>query len=87
VATVLGLLLVAPILLSAIPWKPLTYMFPFLPGVAGQQVTQTDEQLAQAASFSVVGADLSAWQGYAVVLVWVLAILVPAAILLKKRDA
>lgn len=87
VATVLGLLLVAPILLSAIPWKPLTYMFPFLPGVAGQQVTQTDAQLAESASFSDIGADLSAWQGYAVLLVWVLAILIPAAILLKKRDA
>ena len=52
-ATVLGLLLVAPILFSAIPWKPLTYMFPFLPGVAGQQLTQTDAQLeAAAASFT-----------------------------------
>ena len=87
VATVLGLLLVAPILLSAIPWKPLTYMFPFLPGVAGQQVTQTDAQLAESASFSDVGADLTAWQGYAVLVAWVLAILIPAAILLRKRDA
>ena len=78
---------VVVILLSAIPWKPLTYMFPFLPGVAGQQVTQTDAQLAESAQFSDIGADLSAWQGYAVLLVWVLAILVPAAILLKKRDA
>jgi ABC-2 type transport system permease protein len=87
VATVLGLLLVAPILLSAIPWKPLTYMFPFLPGVAGQQVTQTDAQLAEAAKQSAIGADLSAWQGYGVLLAWVLVILIPAAVLLKKRDA
>ena len=31
-ATVLGLLLVAPILFSAIPWKPLQQANPFLPG-------------------------------------------------------
>ncbi len=87
VATVLGLLLVAPILFGAIPWKPLTYMFPFLPGVAGQQVTQTDAQLELAASASPIGADLSAWQGYGVLLAWIVAILVPAAILLRRRDA
>jgi ABC-2 type transport system permease protein len=87
VATVLGLLLVAPILFGAIPWKPLTYMFPFLPGVAGQQVTQTDAQLADAAAASPIGADLSAWQGYGVLLVWIVVILTAAAVLLKKRDA
>ncbi|WP_028047354.1 ABC transporter permease subunit [Cellulomonas sp. URHE0023] len=87
VATVLGLLLVAPILFSAIPWKPLTYMFPFLPGVAGQQVTQTDAQLADAAASSPIGADLSAWQGYGVLLLWIVLTLTAASVLLKKRDA
>ena len=86
VATVLGLLLVAPILFQ-IPWKPLAYMMPFLPGVAGQQVTQTDAQLAFAAEQTDIGADLTAWQGYGVLLIWVAVILGLAAVLLKKRDA
>ncbi|WP_456844531.1 ABC transporter permease subunit [Cellulomonas sp. P5_C6] len=86
-ATVLGLLLVAPIIFGAIPWKPLTYMFPFLPGVAGQQLTQTDAQLEAAAAASPIGADLTAWQGYGVLLLWVAIVLGVAAVLLKKRDA
>ncbi|MET0788752.1 MAG: ABC transporter permease subunit [Cellulomonas sp.] len=86
-ATVLGLLLVAPILLSAIPWKPLTYMFPFLPGVAGQQLTQTQAQLEVSAAASPIGADLTAWQGYGVLVLWVVVVLGVAAVLLKKRDA
>ncbi|WP_456823175.1 ABC transporter permease subunit [Cellulomonas sp. P5_E12] len=87
IATVLGLLLVAPILFSSIPWKPLTYMFPFLPGIAGQQLTQTDAQLEAAAASSPIGADLTAWQGYGVLVIWVVVVLGVAAILLKKRDA
>ena len=54
-ATVLGLLLVAPILFSSIPWKPLQQAFPFLPGVAGQQFTQTTEQLEVSAEASTSG--------------------------------
>ncbi|WP_456787917.1 ABC transporter permease subunit [Cellulomonas sp. P5_C5] len=87
IATVLGLLLVAPILFSSIPWKPLTLMFPFLPGIAGQQLTQTQSQLEAAAEFSDIGADLSAWEGYGVLVLWVVIVLGAAAVLLKKRDA
>ena len=87
VATVLGLLLVAPIIFTAIPWKPLTVTSPFLPGLAGQQVTYTDAALEQSAGFSDVGVDLTAWQGYGVLVVWVVLILGTAAVLLKRRDA
>lgn len=86
-ATVLGALLVLPILLSAIPWKPLQYVFPFLPNVAGSQITQTDAQIEAAAQASTVGADLSAWQGYGVLVAYVVVVLAVAAVLLKKRDA
>jgi ABC-2 type transport system permease protein len=86
-ATVLGLLLVAPILFSAIPWEPLQLANPFLPGVAGQQFTQTTEQLEMAASFSDVGVDLTAWQGYGVLVLWIVVVLGVAAVLLRKRDA
>ena len=87
-ATVLGVLLVAPILFSAIPWKPLQQAFPFLPGVSGQQFTQTTEQLEAAAAASEAGVvDLSAWAGYGVLIAWVVVILGVAAVLLKRRDA
>jgi len=86
-ATVLGLLLVAPILFSSIPWKPLQQAFPFLPGVAGQQFTQTTEQLEASAAASTVGADLTAWAGYGVLVLWVVIVLGAAAVLLKRRDA
>ncbi|WP_315098224.1 ABC transporter permease subunit [uncultured Cellulomonas sp.] len=86
-ATVLGLLLVAPILFGAIPWKPLQYANPFLPGVAGQQFTQTNEQLEATAAFSDVGADLTAWQGYGVLVLWIVLVLGVAAVLLRRRDA
>jgi len=87
-ATVLGVLLVAPILFSAIPWKPLQQAFPFLPGVAGQQFTQTTEQLEAAAASSGPGiVDLSAWAGYGVLIAWIVLILGVAAVLLKRRDA
>jgi ABC-2 type transport system permease protein len=86
-ATVLGLLLVAPILFGAIPWKPLQLANPFLPGVAGQQFTQTQAQLEASASFSDVGADLTAWQGYGVLVLWIVVVLGVAAVLLKRRDA
>ncbi len=85
-ATVLGLLLVAPILFSAIPWEPLQKSAPFLPGVAGQQFTQTNEQLAAAASPGGP-VDLTAWQGYGVLVLWVVIVLGVAAVLLKRRDA
>ena len=87
-ATVLGVLLVAPILFSAIPWKPLQQAFPFLPGVAGQQFTQTTEQLEVAAASSGPGVvDLTAWAGYGVLIAWIVVILGVAAVLLKRRDA
>ena len=85
-ATVLGLLLVAPILFSAIPWQPLQEAAPFLPGVAGQQLTQTNEQIEQAASFSDTTV-LTALEGYGVLILWVVLVLGAAAVLLKKRDA
>ena len=85
-ATVLGLLLVAPILFSAIPWKPLQEANPFLPGVAGQQFTQTTEQIETAAQFSD-GTVLTAWQGYGVLVLWIVVVLGVAAVLLKRRDA
>lgn len=87
VATILGLLLVLPIVFSLVPWKPLQYVLPFLPGAAGQQITMTDASLEAQAAASTVGVDLSAWEGYGVLVLWVVVVLGVAAILMKKRDA
>ena len=66
---------------------PLTEMSPFLPNVAGAQVTQTSEQIAQAASFNPDIISLTAWQGFGVLAAYVVVLLAAAAVLLRRRDA
>jgi ABC-2 type transport system permease protein len=87
VATVLGLLLVLPIVFQLVPWNPLKYMAPFLPGAAGQQITQTDAAIQAQDAATTVGVTLTAWEGYGVLAAWVVVVLVISAVLLKKRDA
>ena len=87
VSTILGLLLVIPLIFGLVPWKPLKYVEPFLPGNAGQKITMTDAQNAAQAAGNTVGANLTAWQGYGVLVAWVVVVLGVAAYLLKKRDA
>ncbi|GCE77491.1 ABC transporter permease [Cellulomonas biazotea] len=85
-ATVLGLLLVIETVMSAIPWKPLQYISPFLPATAGSKITQPDELNDMMNSMSEVGANLSAWQGYGVLVAWVVVLVALAAFLMKRRD-
>jgi ABC-2 type transport system permease protein len=84
-ATVLGLLLVVQNLFM-IPWKPLQYINPFLPGTAGVRILMTQSSL-NAMTPGSVGATLSPWQGYAVLLAWVAVLLAVAAVLLRRRNA
>jgi ABC-2 type transport system permease protein len=84
-ATVLGLLLVVQNLFM-IPWKPLQYISPFLPGTAGVRIVMTQASLDTMTAGSV-GAVLSPWQGYAVLLAWVAVLLAVAAVLLRRRNA
>lgn len=87
IAFVLGALLVLPLLFQ-IPWKPLQEMQPFLPGVAGSTITQTDAQVVAGwDQFPDGVAHLTAWQGYAVLLGYLVVILVAAIVRLKKSDA
>jgi ABC-2 type transport system permease protein len=80
---VLGLLLVVPTL-GVIPWRPLQLVTPFLPGAAGARILMPTQisMLSQAG----VGAVLSPWQGYAVLLAWVAVLLTTAAVLLRRRN-
>ena len=86
ITTTLGILLVLPILFSLIPWEPLQDLTPFLPNVAGSQITLTDAMIEQQAGFtgSVV---LSAWQGFGVLLAYLVVVLAAGAWLTKRRAA
>ncbi|GIG19645.1 ABC transporter permease [Cellulomonas chitinilytica] len=87
IATVLGALLILPIMFSAIPWEPLHKIMPFLPNVAGAQVTQTNDQIAAMAAAQPDVITLSAWAGFGVLAAYVVVVLAAAAVLLKRRDA
>ncbi|ROS23001.1 ABC transporter permease subunit [Cellulomonas sp. PhB150] len=87
IAIVLGALLVLPLLFQ-IPWKPLQEMQPFLPGIAGSTITQTDAQVeAGWDQFPPGVAHLTAWEGYAVLAAYLVVVLVAALVRLKKSDA
>ena len=47
----------------------------------------TDQQIAQMQTGQTIGAQLTAWEGYGVLVAWVVVVLAVAAVLLKKRDA
>ncbi|MGV8967036.1 MAG: ABC transporter permease subunit [Cellulomonas sp.] len=85
-ATVLGLLLVVENLFQ-IPWKPLQYISPLMPGTAGIKILQPQAEIDMMAQMTERGADLSAWQGYGVLVIWTIALLAIAALLMKRRDA
>ncbi|WP_029291845.1 ABC transporter permease subunit [Cellulomonas sp. HZM] len=87
IATVLGLILVLPILFQ-IPWRPLQLIQPFLPGVAGSLITETDAQIAQANDMAAHGVvQFTAWQGYGLLVGYVVLVLAAAWVRLKKTDA
>jgi ABC-2 type transport system permease protein len=86
-ATVLGLMLVIEPVVAAVPWQPLRYVSPFLPSSAGGKVLQPDMVIDLQNSASSVGADLTAWQGFGVLVAWVVVTYALAALLLRRRDA
>jgi len=86
-ATILGLLLIIENVLNAIPWEPLHYVAPLLPGSAGSRITQSDAVVQTINDQWDVGPNLSAWQGYGVLVAWVVVIIAIAAFRLKRKDA
>lgn len=84
-ATVLGLLLVLENLFF-IPWKPLSYIHPFLPSTAGGKIISSDSSIVSQNN-GMNGPDFTAWQGYGVMVAWVALLLGFAIWRLKKRDA
>lgn len=85
-AVVLGLLLVVETAFSAIPWRPLQVISPFLPSTAGGRLTQDAATIEGMDRFSEF-ATLTPWQGYGVLVAWVVVLLAVGAVLLRRRDA
>ena len=83
-AVVLGWLLVVEPLIGALPLGFLEKISPFMPGTAGGRLLMTSDQLALDLPNRV---DLSAWQGYGVLVLWTVVLLTLGALLLKRRDA
>jgi ABC-type transport system involved in multi-copper enzyme maturation permease subunit len=78
VSTVIGLILVVPILVSLIPGTIAAHVKAYLPTQAGVLIGQTAQQ---------PGDLLSPWQGFGVFCLWTVALLVACGWLLKSRDA
>ncbi len=83
---VLGLLLVLENVFAALPFRFFEVVSPFLPSTAGSRVQFTDDSIANLDAMTQ-GAHLGPWQGYGVLVAWVVLLLVPAAVLMRRRDA
>lgn len=87
---VLTLLLVIENALTALAqlvWKWLQHVTPFLPSSAGSRLTMSEDQIKSLNDANIYHVHLTAWQGYAVLVVWVVVILAFAAVRLRSRDA
>jgi len=85
-ATIFGLLLVAPVIFGVIPWSVLEKIGPFMPSTAGEKIL-TSQSLIEASRATATGAVLSPWQGYGILVAWGVVLLAVAAVLLRRRDA
>jgi ABC-2 type transport system permease protein len=84
-ATVLGLILLS----RTCPGDPrvvLRNLSSFLPSTAGHQITTTQPTIDQLRATSTVTRPRP-WQGYGVMILWVVIRLAAAAVLLRRRDA
>lgn len=78
IATVIGVVLVLPILTSLLPGSWGAHIDAYLPEQAGSKVFGARPEVAQL---------LSAWEGFGVFCLWTFVLLVLAAWLLQRRDA
>lgn len=82
---VIALLLVVENILMIIPLRAIEVVSPFLPSSAGRRVL-FDQEMIAALDAATSGAHLTPWQGFAVLAAWVVALLVLATVLLRRRD-
>ncbi|WP_147918178.1 ABC transporter permease [Ruania zhangjianzhongii] len=76
IAVVLGLIIVLPIL-TTIPLDFIDTIAPYFPSAAGERIVMGE----------MTGAVLTPWQGYGVFMIYVVAALAAAGVLLRRRDA
>jgi ABC-2 type transport system permease protein len=77
IAALFGLLLIAPIIVGALPASWSNTVGPYLPGTAGTALW----------TLRADGHVLAPWAGFGVFWAWTAAALVAAAVVLKRRDA
>ncbi len=84
-AVVLGMLLVVENVFAALPFRFFELISPFLPSTAGTRVLSG----AQSVSMNVGATTphLTPWEGYGVLVAWVVVLATSAVILLRRRDA
>lgn len=76
IAVVLGLIIVLPIL-TTIPLDFIETIAPYFPSAAGERIVMGEMD----------GAVLTPWQGFGVFMIYVVAALAAAGVLLRRRDA
>ncbi|EYR63378.1 ABC transporter permease [Actinotalea ferrariae CF5-4] len=86
IATVVGLLLVVENVFMLVPLRLFEVVSPFLPATAGARIMYDETMLTMIDTMSE-GAVLTPWQGYGVMVAWVVVLLGAAAVLLRRRDA
>lgn len=85
-AIVLGLLLVVENVFSALSFRFFQVTSPFLPGRAAAQLLTEDQFLTGGPTFHDT-VHLTPWQGYGVLVAWVVVLLVAAGVVMRRRDA
>lgn len=78
IATVIGIVLVLPIVMDLIPGSVAHRIAGYLPTTAGTLIAQTARQ---------PGDVLSPWQGFGIFCLWTVVLLIACAVLLDRRDA
>ena len=86
IAIAVGLVLVIETVLAAIPLRIFELVSPFLPATAGGQLVLDESMLRFMAEMSN-GPVLTPWQGYGVLVAWVVALLGTAVLVTRRRDA
>lgn len=85
ITAMFGLVFVVEPAFSYVPWRPLQELAAYLPTAAGSRLI-TSDALGSFVS-GTQSTTLGPWAGYGVLLAWAAAVLVVAAVLLRRRDA
>src|SRR5690554_6441687 len=86
-AAVLGLLLVVEVVFASVPLRFFEIVSPYLPSTAGQQLLSAGGDAADYETGIGAVTQLTPWQGYGVLVAWVLVLLTAALVLVRRRDA